>query len=139
MAKKIGQKTKTPMPTAGPGASARRTFGEVTLGYTAEIGDPGSHSLHRVQEHALRRGLPGGDRHPDVHPPGGRRATSRARSTRSATKNVLPAICGRVCPQEDQCEKVCTLGVRFDPVAIGRLERFVADYAAADGPAATAP
>jgi glutamate synthase (NADPH/NADH) small chain len=45
-------------------------------------------------------------------------------------KNVLPAICGRVCPQEDQCEKVCTLGVKFEPVAIGRLERFIADYAA---------
>jgi glutamate synthase (NADPH/NADH) small chain len=46
-------------------------------------------------------------------------------------KNVLPAVCGRVCPQEDQCEKRCTLGVRFEPVAIGRLERFVADFAAA--------
>ena len=43
-------------------------------------------------------------------------------------KNSLPAICGRVCPQEDQCEKVCTLGKKYEPVAIGRLERFVADY-----------
>jgi len=43
-------------------------------------------------------------------------------------KNSLPAICGRVCPQEEQCEKVCTLGKRFEPVAIGNLERFVADY-----------
>lgn len=41
--------------------------------------------------------------------------------------NSLPAICGRVCPQEDQCEKTCILGIRDDPVAIGRLERFVAD------------
>ena len=48
-------------------------------------------------------------------------------------KNVLPAICGRVCPQEDQCEKVCTLSRRFEPVAIGRLERFVADWEAAQG------
>ena len=47
-------------------------------------------------------------------------------------RNVLPAICGRVCPQEDQCEKRCTLGVRFDPVSIGRLERFVADFAASE-------
>ena len=45
--------------------------------------------------------------------------------------NSLPAICGRVCPQEDQCEKLCTLGVKFEPVAIGRLERFVADHATA--------
>ena len=41
--------------------------------------------------------------------------------------NTLPAICGRVCPQEDQCEKVCVTGKKFKPVAIGRLERFVAD------------
>ncbi len=46
-------------------------------------------------------------------------------------KNALPAICGRVCPQEEQCEKVCVLGKKFEPVAIGRLERFVADYEAA--------
>jgi glutamate synthase (NADPH/NADH) small chain len=42
--------------------------------------------------------------------------------------NVLPAICGRVCPQETQCEKTCLLAKRFESVAIGRLERFVADY-----------
>ena len=40
----------------------------------------------------------------------------------------LPAVCGRVCPQETQCESKCTLGIKFEPVAIGRLERFVADY-----------
>lgn len=40
----------------------------------------------------------------------------------------LPAVCGRVCPQETQCEEVCTLGIKFDPVGIGRLERFVADW-----------
>jgi glutamate synthase (NADPH) small chain len=42
--------------------------------------------------------------------------------------NALPAICGRVCPQEEQCEKVCTIGKKADPVAIGRLERFLADW-----------
>lgn len=42
-------------------------------------------------------------------------------------KNLLPAICGRVCPQETQCEKFCTLGKKFQPVAIGKLERFAAD------------
>ena len=40
----------------------------------------------------------------------------------------LPAVCGRVCPQESQCESKCTMGIRFEPVGIGRLERFVADY-----------
>jgi glutamate synthase (NADPH/NADH) small chain len=45
------------------------------------------------------------------------------------TKNSLPAVCGRVCPQESQCESKCILGIKGEPVAIGRLERFVADYA----------
>ena len=40
----------------------------------------------------------------------------------------LPAVCGRVCPQETQCESKCTLGIKFEPVGIGRLERYVADY-----------
>jgi glutamate synthase (NADPH/NADH) small chain len=43
-------------------------------------------------------------------------------------KNILPAVCGRVCPQEDQCEKLCILGKKMEPVAIGRLERFCADW-----------
>ncbi|HYG57574.1 MAG TPA: FAD-dependent oxidoreductase, partial [Symbiobacteriaceae bacterium] len=42
--------------------------------------------------------------------------------------NRLPAICGRVCPQEEQCESKCIMGKKFEPVAIGRLERFVADW-----------
>jgi len=42
--------------------------------------------------------------------------------------NALPAVCGRVCPQEEQCEKLCVLGIKNESVAIGRLERFVADY-----------
>jgi len=42
--------------------------------------------------------------------------------------NALPAICGRVCPQEDQCEILCILSVKQEPVAIGRLERFAADW-----------
>ena len=44
------------------------------------------------------------------------------------SKNALPAICGRVCPQETQCEEACTLGKRKAPIAIGRLERYVADW-----------
>jgi glutamate synthase (NADPH/NADH) small chain len=43
-------------------------------------------------------------------------------------RNILPAVCGRVCPQEDQCEGKCVLGIKDNPVAIGNLERFVADY-----------
>ena len=47
--------------------------------------------------------------------------------------NSLPAVCGRVCPQETQCEQPCIYGIRNEPIAIGRLERFVADYARAHG------
>ena len=72
-------------------------------------------------------------------------STSRASSRRSAQKdfrgaydvitdtNLLPAVCGRVCPQENQCEGVCTVGDTLEPVAIGRLERFVGDMAIAEG------
>ncbi len=50
-------------------------------------------------------------------------------------KNVLPSVCGRVCPQEEQCEKMCVLGKKMEPVAIGRLERFAADWEAEQGEA----
>jgi len=43
-------------------------------------------------------------------------------------KNALPAVCGRVCPQEEQCQKFCVLGIRGDPVGIGRLERYASDW-----------
>ncbi len=48
-------------------------------------------------------------------------------------KNCLPAICGRVCPQEDQCEKYCVLAKKYEPVGMGRLERFAADWERANG------
>ena len=56
-----------------------------------------------------------------------------------AQDSSLPAVCGRVCPQETQCEGSCVLGVRFEPVAIGKLERFVADYCRANPEIAPAP
>jgi glutamate synthase (NADPH/NADH) small chain len=59
-------------------------------------------------------------------------AAARIRET-----NALPAVCGRVCPQESQCEAVCTVGKRFEPLAIGKLERFVADWDAAHPNAST--
>jgi len=52
--------------------------------------------------------------------------------------NALPAVCGRVCPQENQCEQLCVLGKKSEPVAVGRLERFAADYEAATSNGSTA-
>ena len=56
-----------------------------------------------------------------------------------AQDSSLPAVCGRVCPQETQCEGSCILGVKSEPVAIGKLERFVADYCRANPELAPAP
>lgn len=59
-----------------------------------------------------------------------------------AEDSSLPAVCGRVCPQENQCEGACVLGIKGEPVSIGKLERFVGDWAianAGDAPAADAP
>ena len=50
-----------------------------------------------------------------------------------AEDSSLPAVCGRVCPQETQCEGSCILGVKSEPVAIGKLERFVADWSRSQG------
>ena len=49
------------------------------------------------------------------------------------SKNSLPGICGRVCPQETQCEQLCSLGKKGAPIAIGRLERYVADWERSHG------
>ncbi len=54
-----------------------------------------------------------------------------------AQDSSLPAVCGRVCPQETQCEGSCVLGVKFEPVAIGKLERFVADWSRENGAGAS--
>ncbi len=51
-----------------------------------------------------------------------------AASTKLKEKNSLPAVCGRVCPQENQCQQMCVIGKMGDPISIGRLERFAADY-----------
>jgi len=52
-------------------------------------------------------------------------------------KNALPAVCGRVCPQEDQCEKLCIIGIKNKPVAIGALERFASEHESAKGQGAS--
>ena len=61
------------------------------------------------------------------------RSTTTAPTTSSPTPTCCPSVCGRVCPQENQCEGVCTVGDTLEPVAIGRLERFVGDMAIREG------
>jgi glutamate synthase (NADPH) small chain len=61
------------------------------------------------------------------------RGDFRAAAAKMREDNVLPAITGRVCPQEDQCEGRCVLGKKFEPLAIGNLERFIADWEQASG------
>jgi glutamate synthase (NADPH/NADH) small chain len=129
MAKRITQKTKTPMPCLEP-AERRRTFDEVACGYSVAMAIAEAERCILCKNRPCVAGCP-----VEIDIPAFVQQVARGDFTGAfrtlSEKNVLPAICGRVCPQEDQCEKRCTLGVRFDPVAIGRLERFVADHAAA--------
>ena len=88
-----------------------------------------SAALPGVQAGDVRRGLPGGGRHPHVRPPASKTATFRGAARTLFGDNALPAVTGRVCPQEHQCEAECVRGRKGAPVAIGHLERFVADWA----------
>jgi glutamate synthase (NADPH) small chain len=131
MAKKITQKTKTAMPCADP-AERRHTFGEVATGYTDEMAVAEANRCIQCKNRPCIAGCPVEIDIPTFVQQVADGDFDGAYRTLS-DKNILPAICGRVCPQEDQCEKLCTLGVKFEPVAIGRLERFVADHANAMG------
>jgi len=131
MAKKITQKTKTPMPCVDP-AVRSRAFVEVASGYTEEMAVAEANRCILCKNRPCIAGCPVEIDIPKFIQKVAEGDFEGAFQTLTE-KNVLPAICGRVCPQEDQCEKLCTLGVKFEPVAIGRLERFVADRAAAFG------
>jgi glutamate synthase (NADPH/NADH) small chain len=130
MAKRIGQKTKTPMPTVDP-ALRRRSFDEVTSGYTPALARQEADRCIACKNTPCIAGCP-----VEIDIPTFVRQVADGDFDGAfrtvSDKNLLPAVCGRVCPQEDQCEQRCTLGVRNEPVAIGRLERFVADWAAAN-------
>ena len=62
-----------------------------------------------------------------------RRKLSRRLTKVISESSALPAVCGRVCPQESQCEGKCIRGIKGEPVSIGKLERFVADWARENG------
>jgi glutamate synthase (NADPH/NADH) small chain len=110
-----------------PPASRRENFGEVALGYPLEVAIEEANRCLQCATSPCIGGCP-------VEAPipqfikALREGDVAGAAQRIKDKNNLPAICGRVCPQESQCESRCVLGQRGKPVAIGRLERFVADW-----------
>ncbi len=103
-----------------------KNFNEVSFGYTLEEGQREAERCLQCKKAPCRRGCPVG-----IDIPAFIALIKEGRFLEAAWKikeaNSLPAICGRVCPQENQCEKFCTLRIKDESVAIGRLERLVAD------------
>jgi glutamate synthase (NADPH/NADH) small chain len=110
----------------------RRNFKEVALGYTPEMAVQEARRCLNCKKAFCVQGCPVGINIPAFI----ERITKEdfAGAIRVIKeKSCLPAVCGRVCPQEEQCEKTCIMGKKGAPVAIGRLERFAADREAASG------
>lgn len=128
--KKIVPK-KNPMPAQDP-AVRIKNFNEVALGYDPETAVAEARRCLQCKNEPCRQGCP-----VEVYIPQFIKLIAEgdfAGAIRKIKeKNALPAVCGRVCPQENQCEKYCTLGKKNEPVAIGRLERFAADWELAEG------
>ncbi len=113
------------MPTQEPSVRAHN-FDEVAKGYTYEMAKAEAERCLNCKNQPCVSGCPVNVSIPSFI------AKIKADDIEGAYNEIsksssLPAVCGRVCPQENQCEKKCTLGIKFEPVAIGRLERFVAD------------
>ncbi len=105
----------------------RANFDEVTFGYTAEMAQLEAARCLQCRRPTCIAGCPVEVLIPDfVREVSEGRLADAARTLKR--RNNLPAICGRVCPQETQCEVTCVLSKRGEPIAIGRLERFVADW-----------
>ena len=117
---------KTPMPEQDPQVRARN-FKEVTLGYTAEMAIEEAGRCLKCKNPKCVEGCPVNVRIPEFIAKVQEGDFKAAYEIISST-NALPALSGRVCPQETQCEARCVRGVKGEPVAIGRLERFVADW-----------
>ncbi len=119
-------KTKVPMPEQKP--DVRNTnFDEVALGYTEEMAKEEATRCLNCPTHPCVSGCPVNVRIPDFIAKVVAGDFEAAYQIITAT-NCLPAVCGRVCTQESQCESKCVRGKAGESVGIGRLERFVADY-----------
>ena len=117
---------KHEMPTQAPEVRAHN-FKEVALGYTEEIALSEAARCLNCKNRPCVSGCPVNIHIPEFIAKVKAKDYEGAYSIINETSS-LPAVCGRVCPQETQCESKCTLGVKFEPVGIGRLERFVADW-----------
>lgn len=104
-----------------------RNFEEVALGYTPEIAVAEANRCLNCKNKPCVTGCPVNIEIPSFISKIKEGDFEGAYAVISQSSS-LPAVCGRVCPQESQCESKCTLGIKFEPVGIGRLERFVADY-----------
>ncbi len=117
---------RQPMPEQAPDVR-RRNFKEVPLGYTPETAMKEAERCLQCKKPGCVEGCP-----VQVDIPGFISLIKEGDFTKAIrnlwTKNSLPAVCGRVCPQEIQCEGLCIVGKKGTPVAIGNLERFAADY-----------
>ncbi len=124
------QREKNPMPEQDPNVR-NKNFLEVTLGYTEEMAVNEALRCVKCRKKPCMAGCPVMVKIPDFIAKVAEGEFEEAYQIISETSS-LPAICGRVCPQETQCEGVCARGEKGMPVAIGRLERFVADWHAAN-------
>jgi len=117
---------KVPMPEQAPDVR-NKNFKEVALGYTAEMAMEEAGRCLNCKHKPCVQGCP-------VNVPIPEFIAKVAEGDFEAayeiitSENALPAICGRVCPQENQCEGKCVRGIKGEPVGIGRMERFVADW-----------
>ena len=120
---------RTPMPEQAPQVRATN-FEEVALGYTLPEALREADRCLECKKPRCIAGCPVG-----IDIPGFIRAIAQQDMRRAyeilRQDNPLPGVCGRVCPQESQCEVRCIVGIKAEPVCIGRLERFAADYAMA--------
>ena len=117
---------KTPMPSQEPAVRAHN-FKEVATGYTAEMAMGEAARCLNCKNKPCVTGCPVNIDIPDFIGKIKNGDFEGAYQSISVYSS-LPAVCGRVCPQENQCEEKCTLGIKFEPVGIGRLERFAADW-----------
>ncbi len=122
---------RTPMPEQDP-KERSRNFEEVARGYTLDMALAEADRCLRCKKPKCVPGCP-----VEIDIPGFIIALAQKDIQESyrilKDANALPAVCGRVCPQEVQCEATCVVGNKLEPVAIGRLERFVADFAVGRG------